>query len=333
MILKSVSRNPLSFSIKLSPFLIEKDYFQDHPVLDSRYLLFEAQQAHHFGLPVRYPLPFFPFSTPSLTLSQFQENLALAAITTNSARVAGFGHRLGRVAPSYDADVVLWDSHPLSLGATPLQVLIDGIPQLDRPFSAKRLSTEKEAPAMASMPDDPLTLQKSETDAQGLPERRLLEEVVFTNVREVLLIKNRTLLDWGEGQGGASFEVHVRRGEIVCFGKECALDSTILTMDLRGGSLLPPIVSFGSALGLLDIIAEPSTSDNAVFDPLSNSKLNQVQVGQEAVAVRAVDGISFGGKHLRVAMGCGVTKSVTAPIGEGFGSGVSVAFRTDAKNG
>lgn len=27
----------------------------DHPVLDSRFLLFEAQQAHHFGLPVRPP--------------------------------------------------------------------------------------------------------------------------------------------------------------------------------------------------------------------------------------------------------------------------------------
>lgn len=27
----------------------------DHPVLDSRYLLFEAAQAHAFGLPVRLP--------------------------------------------------------------------------------------------------------------------------------------------------------------------------------------------------------------------------------------------------------------------------------------
>lgn len=43
----------------------------DHPVLDSRYLLFEAQQAHHFGLPVSpLPSPSFPFhSSPQLTES------------------------------------------------------------------------------------------------------------------------------------------------------------------------------------------------------------------------------------------------------------------------
>lgn len=33
--------------------------------------------------------------------------------------------------PGYDADIVVWDSHPLSIGATPLQVWIDGVPTLD----------------------------------------------------------------------------------------------------------------------------------------------------------------------------------------------------------
>lgn len=88
----------------------------DHPVLDSRYLIFEAQQAHHFGL---------------------AENLALQSVTTAPAKTAGFSHRLfsscglmrlltmhrlGYVRKNYDADLVIWDSHPLALGATPLQV-------------------------------------------------------------------------------------------------------------------------------------------------------------------------------------------------------------------
>ena len=29
--------------------------------------------------------------------------------------------------------IVIWDSHPLALGATPRQVYIDGIPQLEKP--------------------------------------------------------------------------------------------------------------------------------------------------------------------------------------------------------
>ncbi len=46
----------------------------DHPVLNSRYLLYEAQQVHYYGLPA---------------------NLALAAATTLPAQVIGLEHRIG----------------------------------------------------------------------------------------------------------------------------------------------------------------------------------------------------------------------------------------------
>jgi imidazolonepropionase-like amidohydrolase len=48
----------------------------DHPVLNSRYLLFEAQQAHYYGLP---------------------ENLAMSSVTTTPATVLGLDHRLGYI--------------------------------------------------------------------------------------------------------------------------------------------------------------------------------------------------------------------------------------------
>ena len=37
-------------------------------------------------------------------------------------------------------DIVIWDSHPLALGATPRQVYIDGIPQLENPQELTKLS-------------------------------------------------------------------------------------------------------------------------------------------------------------------------------------------------
>lgn len=46
----------------------------DHPVLDSRFLLYEAQQARYYGLPA---------------------NLALASVTTTPATVMGLEHRIG----------------------------------------------------------------------------------------------------------------------------------------------------------------------------------------------------------------------------------------------
>jgi predicted amidohydrolase YtcJ len=54
----------------------------DHPVIDSRGLIYEAAMAHHFGLPA---------------------DKALAAVTSISAEVAGLGHRLGKIKPGYDA--------------------------------------------------------------------------------------------------------------------------------------------------------------------------------------------------------------------------------------
>ena len=35
-------------------------------------------------------------------------------------------------------DLVVWDSHPLALGATPKQVYIDGIPQLKNAYNVEK---------------------------------------------------------------------------------------------------------------------------------------------------------------------------------------------------
>ncbi|KAK4704844.1 hypothetical protein P7C70_g1364, partial [Phenoliferia sp. Uapishka_3] len=287
----------------------------DHPVLDSRFLLFEAQQAHHFGLP---------------------ENLALASIITLSAKTAGFGHRLGLVRPGFDSDLVLWDSHPLTLGATPLQVFIDGIAQLHDPFTAKPLSTAALAPAMASMPESPLTLQDDDDSLPTEVQAKFIDEVFFTNVSEVM-VKSSTGSGLealaGTGTGEGPFSVHIRAGEVICAGQCSSASSHGKEVNLLGGSLLPPLIGFGPALGLVDIISESSTKDAAVYDALLDGDLSQTQqLWGPTVAVRAIDGLGFGGKHLKVAHQAGVTKAVTAPLGDGFFRGVSVAFRTNAAN-
>ena len=46
----------------------------------------------------------------------------------------------------WDADLVIWDSHPLSLGATPKQVIIDGIPQLPTPYIVEKPDAFQVAP-------------------------------------------------------------------------------------------------------------------------------------------------------------------------------------------
>lgn len=70
--IKVVMKVPFS---NRSAFLLSLSVLQsDHPVLNSRFLLNEAQQAHFYGLP---------------------HNLALAAVTSTPAHVMGMDHRIG----------------------------------------------------------------------------------------------------------------------------------------------------------------------------------------------------------------------------------------------
>ena len=51
---------------------------------------------------------------------------ALEALTTNPATFLGFGDRVGRIEPGYDADLVLWSGDPLDATSRATRVWIEG---------------------------------------------------------------------------------------------------------------------------------------------------------------------------------------------------------------
>ena len=54
---------------------------------------------------------------------------AFATITSVPAAIAGYGGRLGVLAPGAMGDLVIWDGDPLELSSAPMRVFIDGIEQ------------------------------------------------------------------------------------------------------------------------------------------------------------------------------------------------------------
>ncbi|KIY48772.1 hypothetical protein FISHEDRAFT_65620 [Fistulina hepatica ATCC 64428] len=282
----------------------------DHPVLDSRFLLFEAQQAHYYGL--RAPT-------------------ALASVTSTPARILGMDHRIGHVKEGYDADIVLWDSHPLALGATPQQVFIDGIAQL--PVGPDGLSAHVplKPAAFQSVPRTPNFDAEAQAavDYDGLPPLEPSSEagrVVFANVSAIYL---------RDGAGTNVLPppgfVVVEKGEVVCHGGSCAgsVDgSDAVFVDLQGGMIGPGLVTYGSPLGLEHINGEDSTRDGTLPNRLRNSP--SAIVGGDGALIHAFDGLQYASRDMLIALHAGVTIGVVAPDARGFLAGLGTAFHTAA---
>ncbi|CAK5272816.1 unnamed protein product [Mycena citricolor] len=276
----------------------------DHPVLNSRHLIYEAQQAHYFGLP---------------------ENLALASVTTTPAKAMGQDHRVGHLIEGYDADVLVWDSHPLALGAAPIQVWVDGIKQLEKPHVSPKPAASQRAPETPDFTAEIIDAVKYE----GLPPLEATEAssdvVVFFNVGSVLLKEGDRV---AERFSAAEYVVTVEKGRIICMG-ECLSDlsrSDATYIDLEGGSVSPSFVSCGTSLGLTHISGEASTNDGRVFDPLRA----QVPAIIEDDVIKAVDGLVFASRDALLAYRYGVTSSVTVPMFSGFLGGLSTVINPGA---
>lgn len=260
-------------------------YVSDNPVLNAQHVVFEAAKAFGYGLPY---------------------HAALASVTTAPAERLGLGQRLGKIKPGFDADIVVWDSDPLSVGATPVQVWIDGTAQFEDP-----VELNKPLPPPVG-PSDP----KPNTEEEPVGAR----DLVFTGVSKSFLSKRgESAQSVPEGQ---NLTVAIRGGRIVCIGGckaelEAASESgNARVVALQNGYVARPFVAFGSLVGLNAIDAEDDTDNGGAPDVFS----------------RAVDGLALGTKKLRYARRYGVARAISAPkyTGQATHQGTSVGFLTAA---
>lgn len=204
-------------------------YKSDHSEgeLSAKYLIFQAATGHYFGL---------------------SEELALQSVTSVPARSMEQDHRVGYVRPGYDADVVVWDSYPLSVGATPLQVYIDGRETLD-PEKVKdslRKVVKKDADATTANVEVSAIIEAGQVCAGA---EQPTHEFVIKGIKESFFDDSMAM--------AVSAEPHtmvVSNGRIVCFDADCVSSSENSTIiELRNGHVAPGLLSVSSSLGLVEI--------------------------------------------------------------------------------
>lgn len=232
--------------------------------------------------------------------------MAIQAITLTPAKLLGLDDRIGLIANGYHADLVIWNHHPLEIGAHPLKVFVDGQETFEHPlFDAVPMPvTFKDSSSVPPQPAPP----------QQPSEFRNLENWVLHNISRIYAHENATY----SGQG---LTIVVQDGKISCIGAQCAFSKDLPSFDMHGGQVIPGMIAAYGRLGLEEIEAESRTHNGVSYD--------------EEDGDRAVDGLRVsysGSKQLQAAFKAGVTTAVAVPRGRGSIQGQPAAFQTSGEN-
>lgn len=301
-------------------------YKSDHSMedLNSKYLVLQSAVGHSFGLPA---------------------DKALQAVTSVPAASLEIDDRVGYVRAGYDADIVVWDSHPLSVGATPKQVFIDGVATLD-PAKVEESSAHVvvaegvDAHVGAGKPAMRATVADDERERLCSGSRDPGRGFVISGISRSFLDEFPELLATTAGGAPAkdNLTMVIADGKVACLGigADCGAAATklrgshgdehVTTIELQNGHLSRGLIAVTSSLGIAEISMIPATGDGIV--KTSGSE------GASASVDHAKYGVSLGGEKsksktfARARLG-GVTRAVQAPITEGgLVVGVSTGMRT-----
>jgi len=217
------------------------------------------------------------------------EEEALKLITLNPAKELGIDHRVGSIDVGKDADLVIWNGHPLSVYSRVNTTLIEGEVYFQEKdsFNLKPKSTFKtKLDAFKYVPNPPV------------PAKSNLYAIVGGTVHTVAgpTISNGTVL--------------VRNGKIAAVGQKLAVPSGAVVVSAAGMHVYPGFIDAGTQIGL--------TEFGQVGQATDARELGNYQ--PDLIAATAVNVQSV---HIPVARVQGITTVFTAPSSgaiAGFGS-------------
>jgi imidazolonepropionase-like amidohydrolase len=247
------------------------------------------------------------------------EDEAFALVTINPAKQLRIDNRVGSLEAGKDADVVIWNHHPLSSYAIADRVYIDGTLYYDRQAEATRLTqlkkdkdslvaaeqSEKKAPPTATEPQADRPRNATNGDhvlgTSGQTPRAASGPITAITNAKIHPVTAATI------ERGT---IVMRGGNIEAVGANVAVPAGATVIDAAGADIYPGWIDGRTALGL----AEPG--GNTFYDVNEMLEMNQV--------IRAIVAYKADSDAIPVARANGVTSVAVVPSGGVLGGQAAV---------
>jgi imidazolonepropionase-like amidohydrolase len=220
----------------------------------------------------------------SLKYGNMPADDALRMVTINAARELGLDKRIGSLAPGKDADIAIFNGHPLSTFARCVATVIEGE---IRYRQASQPTTMSAAAAKRTRRASALVMAGDETRAKSLE--------IPTSESGLYAIENATLHPV-EGKIDAIEHgtLIVRDGKIEAFGQNVPAPDGATIVNATGLHVYPGLIDAGCLLGIHEIDALDVTKDefeNGPFQPdlVASTAVN---VDSELLPVARAGGIT-----------------------------------------
>jgi imidazolonepropionase-like amidohydrolase len=195
-------------------------------------------------------------ASKSIKYGGMADEAALAMVTINSARELGLAHRMGSIEVGKDADLAIFDAHPLDTFSKCRLSLINGEVEFALGKTAEEAARPKVLGSLAKAEAPAAPANAKFTDDLDNRKTRVF---VGATVHPV------------SGPAIAEGVVVVQKDKIVAVGgKETAIPEGAEVIDLKGYDLWPGMIEAGSQVGLFEVGSLRETqdvSDSATFQP------------------------------------------------------------------
>lgn len=246
----------------------------DHPIIHGRDLLYQAQKAAHWGL---------------------NPDSALEAITLKPAIAMKLEDRIGSLSIGKDADIVVWDRHPLHLGAKPIYIFIEGHLVKQNNLDVRKDLLSYKSPFRSwKMVSSPSNICESISDnSNTLNSYAIINANIYTGStylpNSIAVIKN---------------------GIYECVGN-CNTTNIDVIFDLKNGTMTPGLIMNGMLFGTKEVDQESSWQNGKMAEGINGNPLAAV---------------SLETSHVRASWKDGVLTAISNPDSNKVFSGSSSAF-------